>query len=170
MSGSAAPETGEQSYPLGRVLGTLSRALALLGGAFLVMLAAVVVASIGGRALHHPLLGDFELVQFGCSVAIAFFLPYCQWRRAHLIVDFFTLRASPGVRRGLDALGDAVLAAVMALLAWRVGVGALELRAAHETSALLGIPTWWSYAAIAPAFALTALVALYTAWLPRAQP
>jgi TRAP-type C4-dicarboxylate transport system permease small subunit len=150
----------------GRVLERTSRALALLGGAILVALTGIAVGSIGGRLFGRPILGDFELVQLGCAVAIAFFLPYTQWRRANLIVDFFTVRASRRVQGAMDRVGSLILCAVMALLAWRVGVGALDLRSYQETSIILGLPTWWAYAAISPSFGLTSLVALYVAIEP----
>jgi hypothetical protein len=42
-------------------------------------------------------------------------------------------------------------------------VGAAELRTSQETSMLLGVPLWYAYALIAPAFGLTALAGFYTA-------
>ena len=155
--------------PLGGLLEAASRGMALIGGGVLVGITAVAVGSILSRALfEEPLLGDFELVQFGCAVSISCFLPYTQWRRANLIVDFFTTRASPRVQGLLDRLGSALLGLVMVLLAWRVGVGASELRSYQETSMILGIPTWWAYAVISPSFALTALVSFYIALVPGA--
>ena len=128
-------------------------------------LALMSVASIGGRMLGRPLQGDFELVQFGCAIAIACFLPYCQLERGNIIVDFFTVRASPRARGALDALGAVLLALVMALVAWRTGAGAVAMKASGETSMIMGVPLWLAYACMTPAFALTALAGLYTAWL-----
>jgi TRAP-type C4-dicarboxylate transport system permease small subunit len=161
VTGIADPSASDR---FGRALERVSRTLALAGGAILVALAGMSVGSIVGRSLGHPIQGDFELVQFGCAIAISFFLPYCQLRRANIIVDFFTVAASERTRGFLDALGAALLGCVMALLAWRVGVGALELRATQETSMLLGVPLWYAYALIAPAFGLTALAAFYTSF------
>ncbi|MGH7311303.1 MAG: TRAP transporter small permease, partial [Candidatus Rokuibacteriota bacterium] len=77
-----------------RALDVLARAFALAGGAVLVLITGMAVASIVGRAvLGTPVPGDFELVQVGCGAAIAAFLPYCQLRRGNIIVDFFTVRA-----------------------------------------------------------------------------
>lgn len=120
--------------------------------------------SIAGRMIGRPIQGDFELAQLGCAVAIAFCLPYCQLQRGHIIVDFFTTRASERTRRRLDALGALLLALVMALVAWRTGAGALALKANRETSMIMGLPLWYAYALMTPAFALAALTALGTAW------
>ena len=150
--------------PLGRALGAACKLLALLGGAVLSALVLMSVASIVGRMIGRPIQGDFELVQFGCAVAIAFFLPYCQLSQGNIIVDFFTLRASPRTRCILDALGAVLLAVVMALAAWRTGAGTVEMKAGGETSMLMSVPLWYAYALMTPAFALTALAGLYTAW------
>jgi TRAP-type C4-dicarboxylate transport system permease small subunit len=134
---------------------------ALLGGAVLTALALMSVASIAGRALFsRPLQGDYEVVQTGCAVFVALCLPYCQLKRANIIVDFFTTRASERTRRRLDAVGALVVAVVMLIVAWRTAAGLESLRGSGETTTILGMPTWWTYAAMFPGIALTALVAL----------
>jgi TRAP-type C4-dicarboxylate transport system permease small subunit len=147
-----------------RVLDGLSRAFAFGGGAVLVALTGMSVASITGRALlGTPVPGDFELVQVGCGAAIAAFLPYCQLRRGNIIVDFFTTRASGRAQGRLDAFGAVLLALVLAALAWRTAVGMVAVRAAGEVSMIVGFPIWIGYAAIVPSLALAAVVALHTA-------
>ena len=146
------------------VLGGLARAFAFGGGAILVALTGMAVASITGRALlGRPVPGDFELVQIGCGAAIAAFLPYCQLQRGHIIVDFFTVRAGRRTQSALDTLGALLVALVMAALAWRTAVGMLAVRAAGEVSMIVGFPIWIGYAAIVPSLALAAVVALHTA-------
>jgi TRAP-type C4-dicarboxylate transport system permease small subunit len=147
-----------------RVLDVLARAFAFAGGVVLVAMTGMSVVSIAGRTvLSRPLAGDFELVQVGCAAAVAAFLPYCQLRRGNIIVDFFTVRAGPRVQASLDALGALLLAAVMALLAWRTAAGMLTVKAAGEITMIVGFPVWLGYAAIVPSLALTALVGLATA-------
>jgi TRAP-type C4-dicarboxylate transport system permease small subunit len=148
-----------------RALGALARGFAFAGGAILVALTGMSVASITGRALlGTPVPGDFELVQIACGAAIAAFLPYCQLRRGHIIVDFFTVRAGPRVQGALDAFGAVLLAVVMGVLAWRTAAGMATVRAGGEVSMIVGFPMWIGYAAIVPSLALAALVALFTAW------
>jgi len=149
---------------MGRALELLCKALALAGGAILAAITLMAVASIGGRLAGHPIQGDFELVQLGCAVAIAFFLPFCQLERGNIIVDFFTVRCGARTQRGLDAFGALLLAIVMALVAWRTWAGTVAMKAGGETSMIMGIPLWYAYALLTPAFALTALAGLYGAW------
>ena len=147
-----------------RALDVLARAFALAGGVVLVAMTGMSVVSIAGRTvLGRPLAGDFELVQVGCAVAVAAFLPYCQLRRGNIIVDFFTARAGPRVQAALDTLGALLLAAVMALLAWRTAAGMLTVKAAGEVTMIVGFPVWLGYAAIVPSLALAALAGLATA-------
>jgi TRAP-type C4-dicarboxylate transport system permease small subunit len=147
-----------------RVLDGLARAFALAGGALLVVITGMSVASIAGRTvLGRPVPGDFELVQVGCAAAIAAFLPYCQLQRGNIIVDFFTARAPQRVQGALDAFGALLLAAVMALLAWRAAAGMLTMKASGEVSMIVSFPIWVGYAAIVPSLALAALVGLLTA-------
>ena len=147
-----------------RALHGLARAFAFAGGAILVAITGMSVVSITGRTfLGRPVPGDFELVQVGCGAAIAAFLPYCQLRRGNIIVDFFTARASRRVQHALDALGALLVAAVMAVLAWRAAEGMLAVKAAGEVTMIVGFPVWLGYAAIVPSLALTALAGLAVA-------
>ena len=142
-----------------------AKAFAFAGGAVLVAMLGMSVSSIAGRAIFNsPIPGDFELVQLACAVSIAAFLPWCQLRRGNIIVDFFTTGLPRRAQSVLDALGALLLAAVMALVAWRAGLGAEAVYASGERAMISRVPQWIGYAAIVPSLALTSLVALYTAW------
>jgi TRAP-type C4-dicarboxylate transport system permease small subunit len=148
-----------------RGLRALATVLALAGGVLLVGLAGLTVASISGRWLaSRPITGDVELVQLGVAAAIALFLPYCQLHRSHLIVDFFTARSSGPIQRGLDAVGSAAAGAVFLLLAWRAGAAVLDMRAAGETTMVLGVPLWLPHAAMVPGLALAGITGLFAAF------
>lgn len=162
---SELPETPMTVPPdsLGRWLFHMTRGLAAFGGLVLVIITLMSVASIASRFLTSKgLLGDFELVQLGCAVAVAAFLPWGQWRGSHVMVDFFTVGLGRRTRNWLDALGALLLAICAAVVAWRMVIGTLELRSSQESSMLLGVPTWYAYALMTPSFALLALTALYT--------
>lgn len=150
---------------VGRCLRALSVTLAYLGGLLLVAITLMSAYSIFMRSLFdQPLLGDVELVQMGCGVAIVCFLPLCQLRRGNVIVDVFTMNASARTRGLLDTLGGLLTAVGAGLLAWRSALGALDAFGTGEESTIMGLPLWWSMAAFAPGFALLACTALYTAW------
>jgi TRAP-type C4-dicarboxylate transport system permease small subunit len=159
-----------QQSPLGALLYHLAAGFALFGGAvLLVMIGLSSVSVIGRWILDTPVQGDFELVQLGCAICVACFLPYCQVERGHVMVDFFTMRASPRSKTLLDALGALLLGASAALLTWRMIAGTLAMRSAHETSMLLGVPIWYVYAPLVAAFALLAATGFFAAWLDFRQ-
>jgi TRAP-type C4-dicarboxylate transport system permease small subunit len=144
------------------LLHRLAVAFALAGAAVAFGVATMVVVSVAGRAAAGaPIPGDVELTQLGIALAISLGLPWCQWRRANIIVDFFTERLGARARQRLDAAGTLLIALMCALLAWRSAAGALAVREAHETSMILALPMWWAYASLAPGLALAALVALW---------
>ena len=151
----------------GLVLRRLCDASAVLGGLVLVAMAGMTVVSVIGRAFFsHPILGDVELVQLGSAVVVASFLPYTQFQRANIIVDFFTTRASARAQRGMDSLGRLLYTLVMALVLWRVAVGGLDMRESGESSMLMNLPLWWPYGLMLPGLALCVAIG---AWQCLAQ-
>ena len=89
-----------KGYPDNREEFYLLLLIATAGGLVLVAITLLSAYSITMRSLFDaPLLGDVELVQMGCGIAVVSFLPLCQLRRNNVIVDAFTLRASASTRR-----------------------------------------------------------------------
>lgn len=151
--------------PAGRALLAVAKVFALVGGLVLVALTVMSLLSILGRAiLAKPLPGDYELIQVGTAVAVSAFLPFCQLRGGHVIVDFFTANARPPLRAALDALGALLVAVAAAVLAWRLAAGAISLRTANDMTTILEFPTWYAVALMVPSFALFSAAGLYTAW------
>lgn len=137
--------------------------LAILGGVFFLAEALMSVTSVIGRALFNlPVPGDYELVQMLSAMGIAMCLPYCQLKRGHVFVDFFTLWAPPALKRVLDAIASLLLAGASFLLAWRIWDGMLEMREYGETSMVIALPVWWGYIPVAPSFVLLGMTALLT--------
>ena len=143
-----------------RLLAALSRFFALVGVGVAAFVAAVVVVSIVGRAtMARPIPGDVELTQFGVALCISLALPWCQWRGANIIVDFFTQKLGERRISVLDGLGALLMAAMYLLLAWRSAAGAMSVREAFEATMILDLPMWWVYASLAPGLALAGLIA-----------
>lgn len=156
MSDSKAPSSG-----VDRILERLCDASATIGGLVLVAIASVTVISVIGRAFFsHPILGDVELVQLGCAVVVASFLPYTQFRRANIIVDFFTANAAEKTQNALDGFGTLLYTLVMGLVAWRVAVGGIDIKANQETSMLMALPLWIPYMLMVPGLVLCTLIGL----------
>ncbi len=118
--------------------------------------------SVVSRALwNQPIPGDVEITQMVIALAISLCIPFCQVRKANILVDFFTQSISESRLRRLDALGSLSLAIIYGLLAWRTSAGALSVREAGETTMIISLPMWWAYACLAPGLALASLIALF---------
>lgn len=143
-----------------------------IGSAVLVGMAGMTVVSVIGRSLFgRPILGDVELVQLGCAVVVTSFLPYTQFQRANIIVDFFTQNASTQRKRWMDLLGNVLYTLMLALIVWRVAAGGLAMKASGEDSMLMELPLWWAYALMLPGLCLATLIgAIQTLDLFTTQP
>ncbi len=144
----------------------VAEAVALIGGALLIALATMVVVSV---TLRSDLVGkagvpgDFELVQMATAVAAFCFLPLCQLKRGNIFVDTFTLKLPPAWRDRLDALWDVVYGLAMALIAWRLGVGARSAFASGENTMVLQLPSYLPIAACAVLAGFVAVAAFVSA-------
>jgi TRAP-type C4-dicarboxylate transport system permease small subunit len=138
-----------------------SQLFALIAGVLLVAMAVMSLVSIVGRAFFSkPILGDYELVQMLCAMAVALVLPFTHAVRGHVIVDFFTTGASRRAKTLMDIVANAVLAFFAFVFAWRMTIGLLGLRDSQDVSMLLELPTWWGYVPFVPSFALLGLISL----------
>ena len=147
-----------------RVLEVLSKGCAVVAGALLTLITLLTCANLIGRNwVGITLAGDFELTAVAAGAAIALFLPWCQYQRGNIIVDFFTSNNSAHNNARLDRLGALLLALVMALMAWRTALGGVNAYSTNSGTMMLGFPEWVVYALIVPPLALTALVALWQA-------
>lgn len=156
------------------LLARATRWLALAGGCLMVAVAGVVVVSVIGRAGasyeagramgFDGVPGDFEMVQMATALSVFSFLPYCQAKRGNIIVDTFSGYWGLRLQHAVDGVFDLVYAAIMALIAARLWVGATEAMTTGTGSMVLGIPLWPAIVACSVLGALLAIVALATAF------
>jgi TRAP-type C4-dicarboxylate transport system permease small subunit len=144
-----------------RQLEQLAKLFAIFAGFLMVMITMMTVASVIGRdTIGKAITGDFELAGAFAGAAIALFMPWCQFKRGNIIVDFFTAKASERVQSWLDRIGALLLAVVMAVLAWRTTLGGISAFNSNSGTMMLGFPEWIVYSCIVPGLALTAVIAL----------
>jgi TRAP-type C4-dicarboxylate transport system permease small subunit len=153
-----------------RVLDILAKTCAVLAGVLLTGITLMTCVSLIGRnTTGWTLVGDFELTGVATGAAIALFMPWCQWRRGNIIVDFFTTKASERTNEALDRLGAILLALCFALLAWRTTLGGINAWDTHSESQIRGFPLWVVYVAMVPPFALAAVIGVWQAIFGFAQ-
>lgn len=143
------------------LLEKLAKLCAVLAGVLLTVITLMTCVSLIGRnTTGWTIVGDFELSGSAAGAAIALFMPWCQFKRGNIMVDFFTARASEATQEKLDRLGALLLALAMALMTWRTAVGGMNAWASQAGSMMLGFPEWVVYVGMVPPLALTAVIAL----------
>jgi len=143
------------------LLEKLAKLCAVLAGVLLTVITLMTCVSLIGRnTTGWTIVGDFELSGSAAGAAIALFLPWCQFRRGNIMVDFFTAKASKATQARLDRLGALFLALAMALMTWRTAVGGMNAWTSKAGSMMLGFPEWVVYVGMVPPLALTAVIAL----------
>ena len=139
----------------------LAKLCAIAAGVLLTVVTLMTCVSLLGRNLiGATIVGDFELSGAAAGAAIALFMPWCQYQRGNIIVDFFTARASARTTDALDRFGALVLGLAMALLAWRTSIGGVNAWQSGAGTMLIGFPEWVIYAGMLPPLVLTAVIAL----------
>lgn len=143
-----------------KILGQLAKFCAIVAGLLMVFITLMTVTSVIGRDFFgKAITGDFELSGAACGAAVGLFMPWCQFKRGNIIVDFFTAKASESTQGRLDRIGALVLGIVMAVLAWRTTLGGMSAFNSNSGTMMLGFPEWIVFAAIVPGLALTAVIA-----------
>ena len=151
----------ETEIVLRGAMGGLTRVLAIVGGAFLLVAIAITLVSVVGRyGFGAPVPGDYELVEITCAVGVFLFFPFTHAISGNITADFFTSGLSRRKQRLLDIANDLVFALVAALLTWRLFEGLAEKFASGETTILIRIPLWWAYSVAVLSMLLLTLVCL----------
>jgi TRAP-type C4-dicarboxylate transport system permease small subunit len=145
-----------------KILETLAKLCAILAGVLLVFITLMTCTSVVGRELvGKTIVGDFELSGAAAGAAIALFMPWCQFKRGNIMVDFFTTKASQRAQNRMERMGALLLAGVMALMTWRTVLGGINAWTNHSGTMMLNFPEWIIYSAMVPPLALTAIIALH---------
>lgn len=149
-----------------KILSLLANLCAILAGILMTAITLLTCVSLIGRnTTGWTIVGDFELTGVAAGAAIALFMPLCQLKRGHIIVDFFTAKASDNTNANLDRIGALTVSLTFALMAWRTVLGGLNAHASFSGTMMIGFPEWIVYAAMVPPFVLCSLIALTQAVL-----
>lgn len=132
-----------------------------LAGMIILAVAATVSVSVLMRHIGvGGIRGDFELVEIGCGIAAFLFLPLCQRKGNHVMVDIFTTALPHRTRNILDQIWEIAFGLVWVLIAWRLAYGLHDMLAYRDHSMLLRIPTWIIYGFAIFGLGLSGLTAL----------
>lgn len=163
------PEQGGGIPPLLTWMDRLARILAALGGAVIFGVALTVTVSVGMRVLGlQGVRGDFELVEMSCVWAAGLFLPLCQLKRGHVMVDLFTNWLVRRLRAAIDWIWLIGFAVAWAVVCFFTVHGLVEIRAYGDRTMLLSIPAWWAFVPAVLGTGAACIIAVAQAFLlPR---
>ena len=147
----------------GRILHLISRYFAIFGGFILLSAALISIFSIFGRVVFSsPILGDFELVEIACAVAIGSFMPLCHIRNGNVIVDFITAKLSENKINLLDSISSFIFGLVALFFSVRMILGAKDMFIYQEETMLLAFPIWIPFIPVIASFFLLTICCFYT--------
>ena len=149
--------------PVGRVLYSICKALALFGGFIVCAVALMATISVIGRAsISAPVPGDVEMIEIGTSTAVFAFLPYCQLMRGNVLVDFFMTWAPQRTKSFCDAIGSLIYFLVGSLLTWRLIAGGVDMYGYAEVTGVISFPRWISFPYATVCMAILLATIMYT--------
>lgn len=141
------------------------RSLALLGGAALLGLMALVVFDVVMRyVLRLPFLGAYELTELIMVLVVFLGLPYCAITDGHVAVDAFDAWLNRPAFRWLHSVVALVGAALLAVMGWETVRHALRGKERGEATNMLKIDLFPFELLAAASLALFCAVLLYQAW------
>ena len=153
------------SSRIGRFIRGLAKYVAVAGGLAMMAIVALIVVSVIGRALLwaglRPITGDYELAEAAVGFAIFAFLPWAHLTNGHAVVSIFTDFLNARANAWIVVVSDALMLAAGAFVAWRHWLGMIDKYNYGETTLLLRMPLWWSYAAGMVGAAAFVIVAAY---------
>ena len=173
MTGDNSSEVEMDLYAVGRVLsrilGWIVNSSAFGAASIVVILMAMVVADIFGRkVLNKPVPMSYEVGAFMLVFIVFMGLAYSQRQRAHIRVEFLTLRMPPRLRAVMDllafTLGIAIYGAIF-YQTFKWSYHSFEI--GEYVAGLVNIPKWPSQFAVAFGALLISLQFL-SDWVNRA--
>jgi TRAP-type C4-dicarboxylate transport system permease small subunit len=145
-----------------RLIQSIARLTALVGGLILLSLVLMMTITITGRSTGlGELTGSYELLEAGIAFAIFSFLPITQLYGAHASVDVFTSFMSRRVNRWIAVFWEVVLLLIIGLIVWRLYEGTLSHYKRGGTTTFLQFKLWVPYAACCAAGVVTLITAAY---------
>lgn len=118
----------------------LSRLMSVVACVALTFIMLLTVADVTLRLFGKPIVGTFEMVEFGGAIAIGFAIPITSWVRGHIFVDFF-VEKFPKVPKDITNIVTRIIGIVMfVLIGYNLFLYATDLYRSGEVSLTRQIP------------------------------
>jgi TRAP-type C4-dicarboxylate transport system permease small subunit len=128
------------------------------GGVVLTFLVIVLVADVFGRFIDYPVLGSYEIVQYGFGLVICLSVAHASLESGQIAIDLIFGSFPKGLQRFFTAMSEILAVFMFALIVWRLGAAGVESFRISERSTTLGIPVSIFEFALCLGFVLLACV------------
>ena len=128
------------------ITGRISRFIALIGLAGLLVLASATVVDVFMRWLFNkPIVGLNDTHSLFTAIVIASCFPLCIHKNGNITIRFIGNIFGPKVKAALDVLGNLVTFVIFALMAWQLWLFTDQLARDGENTWVLNWPVspWW---------------------------
>ena len=149
-----------------RLLRGLVLALAVVSGAGIVGMMAVICADVILRMFGHPIRGGYDMVCVLSVVTLAGALPYTTAVKGHVAVELFFLKMPKPWRVAVDSVMRLLVILLFVLLTVQSAKYGAQLQRTGELMATLRMQACWLPWLIAFSCAVSSLVVLYHLLLP----
>lgn len=126
----------------------------------LAFLVVVLVLDVFGRFVGLPVLGSYEIVQYGFGLVVCLAVAYATMESGHIVIDLVFKAFPKGIQRLCIRVSEILAMLMFALIVWRLGSDGLQSYSISERSTTLGIPVSIFEFALAAGFALLVVVIL----------
>lgn len=124
-----------------RTVHSLSNVTRWVGMATLFFMMVFIFVAVIGRSIHHPLLGDVEIVEFSMLVLIMFSLAYTQLKDGHIKIGIIVDRLPARIQTVIDMVGLAITTIVCSIIGLVFVNSTIEqFTGSYIKSTLLNIP------------------------------
>ena len=129
-----------------------------IAGIILIFLVLTLVGDTVGRFIGYPILGSFELVQYGFALIVCFSIAYTDVEGGHIVIDLFFDRFPKTVKVIFTKISEILCIIISILIIWRLISDGLNSMSLSERSSTLQVPIFFFILAIAFGFIILALV------------
>ena len=123
-----------------RMILRLSKLANVIAGLALSLMVLITVGDVTLRSFRKPIPGTYELVAFLGLAAIGFSLPFTQWVKGHISVDFLVEKFSRKVRKAINLSTRCIGIGFFFLSGWYLIRMGIRLYRTGEVSLTLQMP------------------------------
>ncbi len=123
-----------------RIVAKISQWMNAVAAIVLTFMVLLTVADVVLRSFRNPIIGTYEMVALSGALIIGSSIPFTSWIQAHVSVDFFILKLSPGGKKAFNVVTKCLGIGLFLVIGWNVMNLGTEIYKAGEVTPTRHIP------------------------------